>query len=550
VLPAVLLGGLALASAAWAGQGPGKVVVGLGGVQPTVDGGSVDGATALPNGDVVLVGGGPLAESGFTLAELTPDGSLDRAFGKGGIVHVGMPLIARQLLREPDGKLLVLAEGAPLSKYQAPQLAVVRLDASGALDASYGVRGVAMTALEQGQGGLGAADAALTASGELVVTGTTGLFPPHRSAHRHWVVEELTAAGTPDPTFGTNGVATIALKNGLGFEVASLPNGDVVTTGLTESSLTFLTRLTAEGDPDTTFAGGAPVATGPAGADLLAAPDGSVTLASATTIVRYTAEGTPDSSFGTVSLPANFETQQLLPGPGGEVLVTSASAPLDGNGFTPGTTTLDVEAAPASGIRARATRVAALRLPFGGGYSSLLAGPFASAGPVPIEDTFSGQDVRLLLRADGSYLVVGAVAINEPTDNQGDGSSLTDFAAAAFTSTFTPDTTFGVAPPPIRFAIRLPAQQTATDVQQRAIEIALNADCDGLAEITIRDSAGVLAENTYPIFRVGAYGDPVALTALGRHELDAHRTVAVTLHAVVRDLYARTLSVTTRATLG
>jgi uncharacterized delta-60 repeat protein len=550
VAAAVVLGAIALASVAWAAPQPGRAVVGLGGVDDSVDGGSVDGAAALPDGDIVLVGGGPIAGDGFSLAELTPDGFLDPRFGQDGLVHIGLSLTARQLLREPDGKLLVLAASAPLSRHQLPQLAVVRLDGNGVIDSSYGSHGVAPTGIEQGMGGLGAADAAVTATGELVVAGTTGSFPPSRDARRQWVVEELTTAGTPDPAFGGDGIATIALKNGLGFEVAALPGGAVVTTGLTQDSLSYLTRLTAAGRPDPAFAGGAPVATGLTGAELLAQPDGSVTLGGATTLVRYTAAGTPDSTFGTITLPSGFDTQQLLAGPGSEVLVTGMATSLDGDGFTRGTTTLDVETiSPAAG-RHRTVRVAALRLPFGGGYSSLLVSPLAGPGLAPVEDTFSGQDVRLLRREDGSYVVVGAITIDEPTDNQGDGVSLTDFAAAAFTPTFAPEMTFGSPPPPIRVSIRVPAQQTATDVQRRAIELALNANCQGLADLTIRDSAGVIAQSTYPLFDGGPHTDAVALTHLGADELGAHRTVSVTIRATVRDLYASALSTNARATVG
>jgi hypothetical protein len=60
----------------------------------------------------------------------------------------------------------------------------------------------------------------------------------------------------------------------------------------------------------------------------------------------------------------------------------------------------------------------------------------------------------------------------------------------------------------------------------------------------------VIAQNTYPLFKGGAHNDPVALTRLGARELGAHRTVTVTIHAVVRDVYARTRSITARATVG
>jgi len=173
----VLAGCLVLAGASSGATVGGRVVFSVNGNAVEFsgggDGGQVDASVALPDGDVVLVGGSIVADSTFFAAELQPDGSLDRSFGVNGVAQVPLPLSAVGVLREPDGKLLVLATGPALSKFQLPQLMVVRLDANGTLDQTYGVDGdgVARTGLE----GFGAG--AISADGELLVTGTTARRP-------------------------------------------------------------------------------------------------------------------------------------------------------------------------------------------------------------------------------------------------------------------------------------------------------------------------------------------------------------------------------------
>jgi uncharacterized delta-60 repeat protein len=287
---------------------------------------------ALPDGDVVLVGGSIAANSTFYAAELRPDGSLDPSFGTGGLEHVPLRLSAVGVLFEPDGKLLVLATGPALSKLQGPQLMVVRLNANGTLDQTYGVDGVAHTGL------WGSGAGAISADGELLVSGTTGpesTEPPPALSNLHWVIEELTSTGTLDPAFGLNGALTIAVKHASGDQLAVEPDGDIVADGVPETDYPmggeYLTRLTPQGAEDPTFAAGRPVVVADSGgvAGMLVQPDGSITLLDGLGLERYTPDGTLDEAFGShgvalvPALVAGDGGDQLLPGPGSDVLVAS-----------------------------------------------------------------------------------------------------------------------------------------------------------------------------------------------------------------------------------
>jgi uncharacterized delta-60 repeat protein len=561
----VLAGCLVLAGASSGAPVGGRVVFSVNGnaveFSAGSTGGQVDASVALPDGDVVLVGGSIAADSTFFAAELQPDGSLDPSFGVNGVEHVKVPLSAVGVLREPDGKLLVLATGPALSKLQGPQLMVVRLDANGMLDQTYGVHGdgVARTGL------WGSGAGAISADGELLVSGTTGSEPPNPPPalpNTHWVVEELASAGTLDPAFGRNGATTIAVKHASGDQLVAEPDGDIVADGVSQTE--YLTRLTPQGAEDPTFAAGRPVAINPPGgvAGLLVQPDGSITLLDGGELERYTPDGTLDHAFGShgqallpVLVAAGGEEDQLLPGPGTDVLV--ASYPYSGDfGDDVGSGLLAIEVAGVNSNGAADRSISAtLELSFGGGASSYHGPPFSTKIP-PIENSISFHSPPLLQRADGSYLAVGTVGIFEPTRNYGAfdnfyvGDYFYDFAAAAFTPTFAPDPSFGTTPKPPRVTLTLPAQQTTTDLSQDSIDLALHASFQGLVDITISDRPGVIAQTAYPQLHPGTHRVPIQLTRLGKRDLNTHQTIPITITASARDLLATTTTTTTHATLG
>lgn len=553
----------------WAGASSGATVAGrvvfsVNGNAVRFSGGidivAVDASVALPGGDVVLVGGSNAPNSTFFAAELEPDGSLVPSFGVDGAEHVNLALSAVGVLLEPDGKLLVLATGPALPESQLPQLMVVRLDANGTLDQTYGVDGVARTGLE----GF-AAGAAISADGELLLSGMTGSEsakpPPTPPPNVNWVVEELTSAGTLDPAFGRNGATTLAVKQATGGQLAVEPGGDIVTEGSNQTT-TYLTRLTPQGAEDPTFAAGRPVATPLVGEAMLVQPDGSITLLDDGGLERYTPDGTLDPAFGShgqAPLPALVavvnQNEQLLPGPGTDVLVASYPSSWDSSDdIGSGPLAIEVAAIKSNGAPDRSISTTR-ELWFGGGASSYYGPPFDTTVP-PDENSLTFGNPPLLQRADGSYLVVGTVGIFEPAgaygtvDNYYEGDYFYEFAAAAFTPTFAPDTSFGTTPVPPAVTLALPLQRTTTDLGVDSIHLALHAGFQGLVDITIRDRHGVIAQTAYPVYRRGAHSFAIRLTGLGKRDLGASRTIPVTITAYARDLLATTATTTTHATLG
>ncbi|MEQ1861133.1 MAG: Calx-beta domain-containing protein [Chthoniobacteraceae bacterium] len=174
---------------------------GTGGIAQTPEAEETDPASfvVLGDGDIVLahssreVGN---SRTNFGLTRFNADGSVDTAFGTGGVVSLNTAANASErpvrLLVQPDGKLVVAANDDQLGRQ-----VVVRLDAAtGALDPSFDGDGIAF-----GPSGVSPADALVLPSGRIVVFGTGG------SASR--VLTQYNADGSLDGTFGIGGSVAI-----------------------------------------------------------------------------------------------------------------------------------------------------------------------------------------------------------------------------------------------------------------------------------------------------------------------------------------------------
>lgn len=91
-----------------------------------------------PDGRIVVLGDTGGSPSAFAVVRYRPDGSLDPTFGDAGIalVPVGTTDVARDLVRSADGSFVLGGQADGL-------FTLVRLDASGHVDPSFGTNGVA-----------------------------------------------------------------------------------------------------------------------------------------------------------------------------------------------------------------------------------------------------------------------------------------------------------------------------------------------------------------------------------------------------------------------
>ncbi len=532
-----LLGGARQAAAEVA---PGLVTVPVRpvGVHDGIDPFGLSVGAALPDGRVVLAGVDP--GKGLVLAQLRADGSLDPAFGDRGVAHLSLPIgppfvgpEPLQLLRLADGRLVIAVEGETRDLFELRQLLVARLTPDGRPDASFGEGGVARPGVQAGCGG-GCAPMALHPDGSIALAGATGSAPAAQSQFR-WVVARITPSGALDPSFGSGGVAEVPGANGVGYAAAVLPGGAVASIGQVAGGAK-LTRLTATGQPDPAFHAGAPV-------DLPALPfwfhlrahdDGRLDAlgsggGGATQLRRYAPTGEADDGFGdhgVVLLPASATgIDALAPGPGGGAIVTGPTT------LNPGTDLPGLRVsriAPGGAV----TGTGVVPIPFGGGYATRFAARSAPAvGPLRQGSFRAGTPVA---RSDGTLVVPGSVAVIQST-GEGAGVQSDQGAAAALTTGFALDPSFGGPRRPARVRLRVPRQRARSATGRRRMSVLVTATTSGPGLCLVRVKAGrqVVARSLAPAFRRGRQRLRALLTIPGRRRLRHAHTAARSRH---RDL--------------
>ncbi|MCE7980091.1 MAG: hypothetical protein DYG89_02770 [Caldilinea sp. CFX5] len=281
-----------------------------------------------PDGKLVA-GGGPW------LARYNTDGSLDATFADGGtyLYQQGDSTI-QAIVIQPDGKLV--AAGFAFTYDHRDDFALVRYNADGSLDNSFGVDGKVLT-------DFGTYDRVsaliLQPDGKLVAAGT---------GRDGFTLARYNADGTLDNSFGSDGKAIV----GLGGTAAALvrqPDGKLVAAGSSDAGFP-LVRYNADGSLDSSFDddGIVFIALDSYGAvsALVLQPDGKLVVAGYAHIggaddfalVRYNSDGSLDNSFdgdGKVftDLGDNDQAYALVLQPDGKLIAAGSSPTSRANNF-------------------------------------------------------------------------------------------------------------------------------------------------------------------------------------------------------------------------
>jgi uncharacterized delta-60 repeat protein len=300
VLVAVL--GLGAIRPAWAADGDLDLTYGTGGRVITDFNGTdrSDGAVLQPDGKVVVAGGfGPVGESGFAVSRYNIDGSLDSTFGSDGYVTTGVGghiQIAFAIAIQPDGKLLATGN-------RGDDFATVRYNPDGSLDTSFGSGGIVITVF----GGFGGSRGiAIQPDGKIVVSGHAG-----GPSNEHAAMARYNSDGSLDTTFGSGGMVSSIVGGG---HITLMSDGKILTSGIAgvmSAGYDFaVARFNSDGSPDTTFGSNGVASTGIAGgfdqgsktllqADGKIVATGGVGAGSSADfgLVRYLPDGTFDTKF-------------------------------------------------------------------------------------------------------------------------------------------------------------------------------------------------------------------------------------------------------------
>jgi uncharacterized delta-60 repeat protein len=212
-----------------------------------------DAVTALvlqPDGKLVAAG----YSSGdtfydFAVVRYNSDGTRDNTFGSGGMTTTsfGVDSDVKAVVLQPDGKIVVT--GNTIDRPGDDDIAIVRFNANGSLDTSFGTNGKITASLSPSA--FTASDLVILPDGKLVVAG--------ESAGRVTVVR-YNADGSLDTSFGTNGTATTSVGSPSFVRALVLqPDGKLVTGEIVRVGLTYefgLERFNVNGSLDTSFGSG------------------------------------------------------------------------------------------------------------------------------------------------------------------------------------------------------------------------------------------------------------------------------------------------------
>jgi len=191
---------------------------GTGGKAPVDFGGDDFGLAVARQANGRILVAGRSSPGGAVVARLRASGTLDPDFDGDGRVTLSGGGSASAVLVQPDRKIVVAgnANGSEM-------MTVTRLNPNGSLDTTFDGDGTAT--IDFGSLADLANDAVLQPDGKIVVAGYT-------QADEDVAVARISANGSPDPTFGAAGKATVDFGVAtFGNAVALQPNGRIVVAG-------------------------------------------------------------------------------------------------------------------------------------------------------------------------------------------------------------------------------------------------------------------------------------------------------------------------------
>ena len=217
---------------------------------------NTDGKLLLPVGlgrSVIQQADGKLVVAGFSvenfsLIRLNTDGSLDNDFDTDGKLLVPVGLLfgeVSSVIQQADGKLVV----AGFSYSDGLHFSLIRLNTDGSLDASFDTDGKIIVSL-----GLGydyGHSVIQQADGKLVVAGYSST-----NNGKEFSLIRLNADGSLDTSFGTDGKLLVPVGYGEGYSVIQQADGKLVVAGNSYNGSNYdfcLIRLNTDGSLDTTF---------------------------------------------------------------------------------------------------------------------------------------------------------------------------------------------------------------------------------------------------------------------------------------------------------
>jgi uncharacterized delta-60 repeat protein len=293
-------------------------------------------ATQLSNGQFLIAG---TSNGDIAVVRLHPNGDIDDTFGEHGKAFFTVTPESREvglkIVIQSDGRIIIggTTDAYPVHDESHTNLLLIRLNANGSLDNSFGSSGVLIHDLGQKYDVFG--DMQIDAAGRVLIG--AGTSDDSYYATTDFLLLRFLANGVLDSSFGTNGIhrsnfGTYASISSINVELG----GKILVAGLTNLNTNYdvaLLRVNEGGTPDLTFgANGKVVYDAGYGVDevledVLVAPDGKIVVTTAIEnnghnflVARFLPNGTIDTTFnnggvivvdlGGIDWPSNIHMDQ------------------------------------------------------------------------------------------------------------------------------------------------------------------------------------------------------------------------------------------------
>jgi uncharacterized delta-60 repeat protein len=182
-----------------------------------------DSASALAiDADGSIVVAGTTGDGMFAIVRFTSDGSLDASFDGDGKVTTDLTTgydSANGVAIDADGKIVLAGEAGFCCEYTG-RFGLVRYEADGALDATFGDDGEVITNFTRADDS--ARDVAIQANGKIVAVGTSGFD----GSSSRFALARYLPSGILDPAFGGDGTVTTAFSRGFDSAAAAALQAD------------------------------------------------------------------------------------------------------------------------------------------------------------------------------------------------------------------------------------------------------------------------------------------------------------------------------------
>ncbi len=244
-----------------------------------------------PDGRIFIAASSSRGDGDLALASVSPDGKIPSAVREASTLHWDR---ARILALQPDGKAVL----AGISANDGLIVARYRED-NRFLDSSFGTSGLMIEPYIM----VRPSEMLFQPDGKILISARESSGGPHDN----FTVIRLNANGSLDSSFGTAGVATIDLGGNLSDEyrcaMVLLEDGKIVLAGYAHPIDSTVVRLLPNGTIDTTFGNAGIVRLNDfysqSNKYLLTQPDGKLLVGSGRRVYRLNSDGSIDASYGT-----------------------------------------------------------------------------------------------------------------------------------------------------------------------------------------------------------------------------------------------------------